>query len=427
MAQNCDCGPLSQSPQLTPTIYAALKGPQSDVAVDCFMWQTFIYLNWPALPGSPGQPDPKGQFGGSAPVVWETFKSYDQVFLPGGGAPPPWGNQATSKALPAALQAKVAKGNVRFLKQTSKVSTDLPKSVVQKLSSDTQVGGGMLVDQAGQTVFYEMLMNQDEFNYITDPQLKLYNADQQYAVAKSQYINLPSGQTQYGSTGAIEVKAAWKVLTSSEINAKPCRFHTAQAVVSGGSAVITVGLVGLHVMQRPAGFYQGFWATFQQVDNCPVFGGSSSGSYSFNNPNCTTCQVNTQTTPPVPTQVQQEVVVPTDVASINRCAQQAIQKANPNSPWQFYQLVNVQWPNSPVKTQQNGQQVPLATGSPNLTKLMNPVLETFLQSKSLSCLGCHQNASAAPSAANANPSFATSYSFLFGHAGPSPSSAAQKN
>ena len=38
----------------------------------------------------PGQPDPAAQFGSAKPVVWGTYKPYDQVFLPDAQTPQPW-------------------------------------------------------------------------------------------------------------------------------------------------------------------------------------------------------------------------------------------------------------------------------------------------------------------------------------------------
>jgi hypothetical protein len=54
--------------------------------------------------------------------------------------------------------------------------------------------------------------------------------------------------------------------------------------------------------------------------------------------------------------------------------------------------------------------VPLATGSPNTATLINPVLETFLQTSGTSCLGCHASATIAQG------NLAANYSFLLLHA-----------
>src|ERR687884_641037 len=56
-------------------------GLLSEAHAACFMWKTFVALNWPALPGSPVQPDPNAKLGGASPVVWETYKSPNEVFL----------------------------------------------------------------------------------------------------------------------------------------------------------------------------------------------------------------------------------------------------------------------------------------------------------------------------------------------------------
>jgi hypothetical protein len=425
----CPCGgPLNKQPAISPTIYASFNSTQGDAAVDCFMWQTFIYLNWPALTGSPGQPDPNARFGGPGPVVWETFKSFDQVFLPSGQKPPPWNDRTIPKMLNATLSAEVKAHRMRLLKQTSKISTDLPEAQILKLNIQQQVGGTTLTDQAGQVVFYEMLLNQDEFNYITDPTLKLYNADSQYTAAKNGYINLPLGATQYGNVGAIEVKAAWKVLTPAELAAKPVRFLTSPALIGGGTSPVTVGLVGMHVMQRPSGLFQGFWATFAQVDNCPLQGAIGSGPYSFYNPSCSPqdCPVNVATTPPTPTQLVQVTPVDPDAAPINQWVQQQlIAKYDGNSPFQFYQLLDVQWPENAIATQTAGQGIPLPNGTPNIAALVNPVLESFFQTSNLSCLSCHQRAVVAPTSQVNSPQFAASYSFLFGHAKSSPSPSPQ--
>ena len=66
--------------------------------LNCFAWQEFIGLNWPAEAGKRGVPDPKvtaSNFGApdaSAPTVWETYKSDKEVFLPNGTKPKPWNN-----------------------------------------------------------------------------------------------------------------------------------------------------------------------------------------------------------------------------------------------------------------------------------------------------------------------------------------------
>ena len=58
---------------------------------DAYSWQTFIALNWPAASGSRGVPDTaKNHCDRTAPRVWETWKSVEEAFVPGGIAPAAW-------------------------------------------------------------------------------------------------------------------------------------------------------------------------------------------------------------------------------------------------------------------------------------------------------------------------------------------------
>src|SRR5580698_5904209 len=87
-AQSSDvCGPQPVPvPVLKPALASVYFTP-SESAVDCFMWQTFIYLNWTALDGIRGAPDKSASFDEGGPTVWETYKSYDAVFLPNAAVP----------------------------------------------------------------------------------------------------------------------------------------------------------------------------------------------------------------------------------------------------------------------------------------------------------------------------------------------------
>jgi hypothetical protein len=105
---------------------------------------------------------------------------------------------------------------------------------------------------------------------------------------------------------------------------------------------------------------------------------------------------------------------------------QAQQKCDPN-PWQYYNLIDVQWPKHPVIISKIKPPAspPLPEGTPNVplpgNDMLNPVTETFLQlpprkqmpivATGASCLGCHQFASTAGAG-----TYATSYSFIFDRA-----------
>jgi hypothetical protein len=142
----------------------------------------------------------------------------------------------------------------------------------------------VLYDQNRKPVYYEIAMNRDQYDYIH--QNGLYNADTQLAYASKQTITLPMGEPQNMKPGAIELKVAWKILGPGDVQS---RFHTAQAIVVGTGGQpqqVTVGLVGLHIVQMVAGLPQAAWGTFAHVDNAPSANKSSQGPYSFYNLTC---------------------------------------------------------------------------------------------------------------------------------------------
>ena len=76
----------------------------------------------------------------------------------------------------------------------------------------------------------------------------------------------------------MEVKVAWRELTDQDDHT---RYYVREALIAGEDGynytIATMGLVGLHIMQKTATFPQWIWSTFEHIDNV-------SGSHpSFNN------------------------------------------------------------------------------------------------------------------------------------------------
>jgi hypothetical protein len=384
---------------------------------DCAMWQTFFYLNWPALqlPGSQrGIPNPKAKFGGPGPTVWETYKTVEQLFLPEGKKPPPWNNAPLLTALAPALASQVANGRVRLLRRTTKISRTVIENIARNpmatddtfLNQIRQADGNILWDQQRRPVFYEIAMNKTQFEYIYN--YGLFSASGQKTYIQSNNIVLP--------TQSIELKAAWKVLTPPEIASG--KFHTVDAYIYDPLLrPVKVGLVGLHVFMAGGDSTVGLWGTFAQVDNSPEqkVGPVPGQTWTFYNPACTTCKINDKNTNP--TQVVQSIPYDQTAEGVNKDAIGIIQQYNTQnnieSPWQHYKLVNVQWsPTTVTLKTPLPIMLPLPMGQPSTDTLMNAVLETFMQQKGTSCLQCH--ATYANSAAN--PSVGSGYSFMFGNA-----------
>lgn len=420
---------------------------------DCFGWWEFIALNWPSTQGS-GFGNPSDQ----NPVQWETYMSRELLFQPGAATPPPWGAQP---AIPpdcqsqAQLTAENTK-SMRLIQAISKFTStfatefDFPNSIDEAAPTNAP---NWLGAQNGTNVWYEVRINQDEYNYVVSNQF--YNANQQAAWVNNgngQPIILPKGSLQSSApTGAIEIKAAWLEVADPR-NTKWQRYKLSPAVVVDPSSntcrSTTVALVGFHIIHKTQSQPTWIWATFEHVDNVPG-SSSSSGSYNFYNSNCQPQQVQvpasclpsgatspvtvscTPNTPPpyylgngcpgpVPIQVSRVVPIDSDAQQANSIAQAAIAKAFPKSVWQNYQLVNVIWSTSPTQDPKKPAQVPLPLSSMQPPqKVANVVLETYMQN--LTCTDCHRYATIAPTAENSNPHWDADFSFAIGSAAEPPS------
>ncbi len=391
------------------------NGEFTNAGADCAMWQTFIYLNWPAKPGPRGVPDTSQMMGAPGMTVWESFLTSEQVFLPNGATPMPWLRLAAHPLMgstaPTALASDAGAGKVRVLARSGKVSqavaklrTSLAANSPTNIPLDEikQADGNTLYDQQKNPVYYDVAMNKVQYDYITTN--KLYNAGSQATFATKKNIILPQG--------SIEVKAAWKMLTAAE--AASGRFHMAKGYVPGGSGnTVPIGLVGFHVFASGGAQNAGLWATFYQIDNAPLLGKPGTQSYSFFNVASTT-PVNTKGTNP--TQVAQ--VFPDDptATTINKETQQLFIKGNPKSPWQYYAMIDTQWSKTVLNLNQPiPLTAPVSPGKPgdiSTNTLINPVLETFIQTQNNSCMGCHSFATTA----QAKSTTATGFSFMFGNA-----------
>src|SRR5436853_7374442 len=81
------CGGINPTkPTITPT-FTTTGSDFTNLGFECMMWQNFVYVNWPALAGQRGVPNSKAKFGAPGPTVWESYKTSDQVFLPGAANP----------------------------------------------------------------------------------------------------------------------------------------------------------------------------------------------------------------------------------------------------------------------------------------------------------------------------------------------------
>ncbi len=385
--------PTSITPaQATLPLDACPFEGESQFAVDVFSWNEFIALNWPATTSC--APDPTKSIlgikrGNMGPVVWQTLMSADNVFVAPGQTPANW---CTGDSLTDLFAKKP-----RAMGQAAKSVVHNLEALADAISQPTgvQAVGGVVTDQRGRWLRYERLMNQIEYQAIVDN--KWYQASVLNQLAS---ITLPMN--------SLELKSAWKILTPQEIAGG--RYYTTTATVfntpgpnpapSPGANPVTLGLVGLHIIQKTKSQPGFFWSTFEQVDNDKV----------FFNPN-SKAPTNTQTAQKPYKELMpngKPVNAPVQIKRLNPLPASPqlnayYQKLLAGSVFANYRLVSTQW-------QTGGAQ----QGTP--AHVSNIIIETYVQqasnnkgrNPSTGCLACHIDATAGNTKKTV-----TDHSFLF--------------
>jgi hypothetical protein len=141
-----------------------------------------------------------------------------------------------------------------------------PKTTRQSGDTPQQAGGGIVVDQNGQIIWYSTHMNPAYFQFVQK------NGGAGYAKA-SNTLNFP--------VGAAVFKASWQVVPDGTT---PAGFYTEKTTVPmlvnnpcggimvdplGKTRAVTVALVGLHVVGVTENHPEFLWASFEQENNAP--------------------------------------------------------------------------------------------------------------------------------------------------------------
>jgi hypothetical protein len=414
-AVNCAAAQVGDAPPMPTTIDSTcavmprdiLGSGDNQASADQYSWLAFIAANWPVNPKTCA-PDPSASILTSpgAPA-WLSYLGDDDVFV-AQGAPSAWCPQPPASPggvtaredriarLPAPVRALAqahpevtlylhhnAKGQ-DLLSTVARTHATIPPALKEILDAT----GQPLTDQNGRFVRYVISINRDEYEYIMQKQL--WTSAGQKGAGK---LTFPSSSAQ--SDGAMEFKAAWKILGPKD---DPSHFFTRQAIVyndeggspSPGPNPVTVGLVGLHITHKTPRQPQWLWSTFEQVDN---------DVSSFFDKSCSAadCPPNTQTATKPYTELgpdgkplNKPVQVKAAQPPTNPTMNSAFQGLLKGTPWAYYQLVGTQW---------RGGFGP----QPKPGTLGNSVLETFVPQAS--CIGCHQAAQDVPGGFDSDFSF----------------------
>jgi hypothetical protein len=145
----------------------------------------------------------------------------------------------------------------------------------------------ILVDQNGNQLHYEVLVNRDEFEFFKkNGYANTGNYDTggplQQLSWQAEPLHFPDNIR--GAEGAIEIKAAWRIMCTDEnctTRDQLSRYYTQDvqiyAPTADGSASCTaakVGLVGMHIGHKTFWTPQWVWSTFEHLDNVPPAGES---------------------------------------------------------------------------------------------------------------------------------------------------------
>lgn len=373
---------ISSAP-LSATLPGDVATGADAAAIDQFSWASFVAVNWPANGGVIGQ-------GGDGVAVWQSWKSDTDVLVPLGQVPIPFKQPSP---IPAAC-TQLGPPGTRILTHDTKMG---------QLGNFNTPGNGPLIDQNGEYVRFEILVNEPMYDFIVSN--TLYSKAGQAAYNPGGAVAFPAGVVN-GAPGAVMLKVAWKIMGPGD---NPKRFHTAMAYLynpaqSPACQLKQVGMVGMHISHKTANAPQWVWSTFEHADNVPLVGSTGGGPFSFSDgtsihrsvgcdgAGCNVVPIgkwDPNSGVKTPVQVARLVDFTSTAISQNAVFAAALLAVDPASVFANYRLVGTQFP-SDVTNQNNPAGVPLPPF------LSNTTMETFLQGEtpnvSSSCANCHYQA-----------------------------------
>lgn len=254
-------------------------------ALAAFAWQEFIALNYPADPNNRGKAKAGANFGDAADArVWETYWHKVEMF--------PY-NEAPNAS--AGKPATTGKPNYQYDPSAFKFAGNNANGVSEAdstLWNNLDETNELNVDKmyahqvdAEHQILYQAKMNETGFQYVLDQELyktatrntktaaTIANIDK-YGAQCTQVdsiVCLPCG-TNGGSEGNIEIKSAWRKLTSGEDTSK---YYTNSVIYykfnkntqTRNWYTETYALIGLHIIHKTANFPAFVYATFEHNDN----------------------------------------------------------------------------------------------------------------------------------------------------------------
>lgn len=443
--------PVPISPQIPvdvdPALQTKLKAENDNFFAlnqefNKFSWQAFVAIFWPL--NAEGKPMPN--FTDQGEATWLTWKEAFEVYRKDGGVPAPWGSPRTGSEEYTSLD------NHEDFRVYLSSETPAHKGSDNIADEEDQAFAGKLFDQNGNIVYYEVLLNEAEFNYLVDN--KLYNKNGQIEFTSTgQIADFPKGEMSNNTVGAIEIKLAWKILTDEDYKE---RYFVNQGYIIDPTTEKLVpkdlGMIGFHISQKTPTGKQWVWSTFEHIDNLDQNVITKNNKAvaihpTLYDPNCEVCPVNIDlynhkavyefnqgphgdlwvlgkdtnytNTNVMKTQSKRMVDIPVRVQRLNE--QMRAYFKSVGSVFQYYQLIDTQYPTdqdvAPAPNKESDYILAASVankpgGNPNIAYLTNITMETFFQVGNQSasglmeanplsniqifgtesCMGCHSSA-----------------------------------
>ncbi len=192
---------------------------------DRYAWELFRAVNWPADTIN-FLPDTTKKLGDAGWVVWQTWKTAPEVYLPNGHKPKGWldkdfGDRSIKYFSPFSINARLS-----------------------DISKDPTFG------------LEEVVLNKSTFEYIVSN--KLYNTDGQLAIYNStQEIDFP--------LESIELKVKWRVIPDTPYEKARYHWQYVNFIDGKNKKAKLYGIVSIHITSRV--LKKWLWATFEHIDN----------------------------------------------------------------------------------------------------------------------------------------------------------------
>lgn len=374
-------------------------------ALDIFSWDAFIAIQWPQ------------RFDGSAWLPADTLEPKGEGWVPR------WGSWFNDVDIPSLSR------DAAFLRDSDRGWPCQGTCLTTELAGARYApGDNGLWDRNGALVRFETRVNDAWLGALKTPGSRLSFQTGQCATDYPRMLcngdacercgspplrscaNAKPGERVIGDTfdieSAIEIKLAWRVLDPARDDYD--RFVTVRGVALETSNVADLGLIAMHLLQKPKTHPGWTWSSFEHVDNLEEHGGQRSSFRAGECPN---------TIPPAGrvrhTHLTRTTPMAESTATLNREVRALL--ANERSPLAYYELVGTQYgryghtrtPPVPVENS-----IPLCTHESDVAKsvvipeeLRNTIIEPYLvpatdacpnpiEPKHSSCIECH---SAAPS------------------------------